>query len=160
MSDEAYEIIRKYAENSGKSIYDSTNDAIQVFWGIYSIMGEGINAFLEEFQLYIMLKNLNGLRINTQTTPPSTLSIYLETYIRAKVSDEDRLSDETILTLTLLSQFLNCKATKTPKGEYIYMFENEEDAKYFEDLLNNLSVSLKIKLNINRDKKVVRVSFK
>ncbi|BFH73291.1 hypothetical protein SJAV_12350 [Sulfurisphaera javensis] len=142
MKDKLYKELKNIADEEGRTVYDVTNIAVDLYISLYRSLGDDVSYLQVYYRLLKHLVSVGALTINTSLITPADLSLLISSYISTISLTEEGKINKLIGILDFIAQLLRGVKANMYSSQYkqdvIYKFENENIANYFENFCKNL----------------------
>lgn len=176
MREDLYDKLKSIAKEEGKTIYDLTNQAIEIYEDmVYSLkdkvsfsgdLRDKVNYVMAFYLLLKQLISVNALVINKSVITPKDLSLLISEYIISLFSTEEGKINGLFAIFDIVSQLFNSKIntfSSNSKQIGIYRFENKEDAEYFkvfaENIIKRVLSEKKFIYSIEKNDLIIRIEI-
>ncbi|QIW23097.1 hypothetical protein EWF20_02280 [Sulfolobus sp. S-194] len=142
MKEILYNQLKSIADEEGRTVYDITNKAVELYISLYRSLQDELNYLQLNYLLLKHLRSVKALSINIESITPKDLSFLVSSYISTLSFTEEGKTNRVIAILDFISQLLmgeKANMYSSPEKQIvIYRFEKEKNAEFFKNFSENL----------------------
>jgi len=165
MKELLYNELKSIADEEGRTVYDITNKAVELYISLYRSLQDELNYLQLNYLLLKHLRSVKALSINIESVTPKDLSLLISSYISTLSSTEEGKISRLIAILDFISQLLmgeKANMYSSPEKQIvIYKFDKEKNTEFFkkfaENLLKDTITGKEVKYNVKKSDLMVEI---